>query len=165
MKFYDCGTRTVVDLTVDQWNFLNGMVELAGDLGAVRVKYPMSDMLLAQFQQDKTFWPMVETATTIAVRGRRLDPDYLKDYMLATLEGSQPRTKAQSQAINSTIRLLYGQQSTNSGKVVIQPNRIEVTFIDGELPIDGPGTHPGAISGPNRPIPIDLDNSGQGEAK
>lgn len=133
MKYYSNSRRDVIDLTTDQWNFIIAMVENYGDITKVRAKHPMSDMLLAQFQQDYEFWLEVQESVALVIRARRLDPDFLKDHMVAAISGKGNLTNQQMQAINSAVRLLAPRPG-NQTLIATKDSDVQITFNEGQPP-------------------------------
>ena len=131
MKYYDTGSRSVIDLTQEQYDFLSAVLEFDGDIIAARAKYVITDMLYQQFIVDEIYWAAVTAAVEMRVRAKRLNPDYLKDFMVASIDGTRLPSKQQMQAVNLSMRMIGLGQLNKSTRVEASPDSIKITFDEG----------------------------------
>ena len=158
----------IIEVDDLQLRFLETLAVHRGNLEKAYELIPCTEAAKATWVADILFWNAVQALRAQMLRSGTLTVDFVRDHMVSAATGESKPTRTQMQAINLASRVLglgLAGSGRMQGKVTIQPGEVEVTFTDGELPIAGPETQPGAISGPNRPIPIDLDNRGQGELK
>ena len=151
----------VIEVSEAQWEFLQQLAAHGYNVHLTRKDFAITDEQLAIWKADPLFWPGIRAAYCMHARAARLTPEYLKDYALSSLEGIKKPTKVQVAVLNASLRLLGIGNDGMRGKVVVEPNHIEVSFNDGvqalpspcqpQVPNQAPQTLPGPIPGPNMP--------------
>lgn len=134
MKIYDYTSAAVIEVSDAQYDFMQAVIKASGRIEDARKEYPITDEQLANWKQDPVFWPILEGHLTVLYRSRGLTADYIKDYLLSTLEGKKTPSKEQMMAINQSVKALgMGMQPRAgfSGKVTLAPDTTKIEFNDG----------------------------------
>lgn len=133
MKIYDYNLGEVVEISEEQYNFMEAVIKHSGRIADALKDYPVSDELIDQWRKDKLFWPVLEGHITILIRSHGLSPEYIKDYLLSTLHGSKVPTETQMKAIGHSIRALGMGLSKQGfqGSVTVTPQNTKIVFNDG----------------------------------
>lgn len=140
-KFYSCAPQAdnptkcvgIVDISSSQYEFIQLVAQCSGDLNEAFGLMPCSPGCKQEWAKDPIFWPAVRALQAQIARAKHLNEDFVKDKMVAAVNGEFPITKQQMQAINLSARVLgmgLAQNQTRS-RVDIQPDRITVEFSDG----------------------------------
>ena len=102
------------------WNLAQGFKEWVS-------KDKPSMCLIRETCQDKKFWRAIRAHAIQNARSALLNTRFLKDQLVASMVGDQLSNR-QLQAINLSMKMLGVGQNSNRGKVIVQPNKIEVEF-------------------------------------
>ena len=137
MKVYHREKRCYLDITESQFNFICELLSNCGDVQAAKAKLGVTDALLKEYQADKLFWSYVVAEVELASRASKLTPDYVKDFVRASMDPTTKVSGTQIQAAALAARIC-GMWNTGGGqqrtKVEITPQSVSISFDDGIQP-------------------------------
>src|SRR5574343_2032205 len=106
MKVYDYVSKECVEVSDTQYDFLECCIKHKGRLVDAVADFKVSQEQLDTWKKDPIFWPVVEGHLTVLWKSRGLTAEYVKSYLLSTMDGKITPTRAQLQAVNASARLL-----------------------------------------------------------
>lgn len=140
MKLFHRERKIYIDVNKDQFEFIIDVLEMCGDIPAVKAKRNMTDALLKEYQSDQLFWSYVMDEVELAARASRLTPDYIKDFVRASMDPTSKVTGTQIQAAALAARIcgMWNNNGVSRTKVEITPQNMSITFEDGLQAIPAP---------------------------
>lgn len=134
MLVYDYVTANVVEVADVQYDFLQSIIKAHGVMDVALKETPVSAEQLKSWKEDPIFWPIVQGHLQVLHRGRGLTPEYLKSYLLGTLDGTKRPTGEQLKAIGHSLRALgmgLAPRQGFGGKATITGETTIIEFNDG----------------------------------
>lgn len=134
MLVYDYVTTDVVEVTDSQYDFLQALIKSHGAMDAALKEVPVTAEQMDAWKGDPVFWPVVQGHLQVLHRSRGLTPEYLKSYLLGTLDGTKRPTGEQLKAIGHSLRALgmgLAPRQGFGGKATITGETTIIEFNDG----------------------------------
>ena len=134
MKIYDYKIADLVEISDAQYDFLQAIIKYNGRMEEARKEFKVSDEQFEIWSKDEIFKSVLESHLTVLFRSRGLTADYIKSYLLSTLEGKKEPSRVQLMAINASVKALgmgLSPRTGINGKITVTPESTKLEFNDG----------------------------------
>jgi hypothetical protein len=131
---YSLSLKHCLNISDIQFDFLESVATNKGDIEKALELQPVSQEIKDGWKKDEDFWSSVTAVSNQLAMARTLNLAYVKDQLLATIEGQKQPNKMQMAAINASIRLLQaGSAGIRSAKMEVTPDSFKVSFEESEM--------------------------------
>ena len=134
MRIYDYISRGVIEVSDDQYDFMQALLKNNGRFEDAKKDFPVTNEKIEEWRKDSLFWPCLEGWLVVLWKSRGLTVEYVKSYILDTLEGKAKPDETQMKALTNSIRALgmgLNPRTGINGKVQIAPESVILEFSDG----------------------------------
>lgn len=131
IKIYDYATKSICEVTQEQYDFINLLVKVKGRIDLARVRTETDLKVIDSWQSDENYWRIFNGYLGVLIRSQGLSPEFVKKYLLTILEGQEQPTKEQIQAVNSSLKILGISDLSRKTKIEFTPENTKIEFNDG----------------------------------